>query len=103
MVKVPTAHRLRWTDEFSYLSQPGQREMQAALRYDYRTTVACHRWWQAWLREHRPPTLIAWSVNDPSFIAAGAEAYRRDLPDAEIHKLDVGHFVMDEKKTNWPD
>lgn len=46
---------------------------------------------------------IAWGVNDPSFIAAGAEAYRRDLPDAEIHKLDAGRFVMDEKKTNWPD
>lgn len=59
LVKVPTAHRLRWTDEFSYLSQPGQREMQAALRYDYHTNVACHPWWQAWLREHRPPTLIA--------------------------------------------
>lgn len=77
--------------------------MQAALLYDYRTNVAFYPRRQAWLREHRPPTLIAWGVNDPSFIAAGAEAYRRDLPDAEIHKLDAGHFVMDEKKTNWPD
>ncbi|HEY8248602.1 MAG TPA: hypothetical protein VIG38_15155 [Hyphomicrobium sp.] len=103
LVKVPTAHRLRWTDEFNHLSQPSQREIQAALLYDYRTNVAFCPRWQAWLREHRPPTLIAWGVNDPSFIAAGAEAYRRDLPDAEIHNLDAGRFVMDEKKTNWPD
>lgn len=100
---MPTAHRLRWTDEFNHLSQPSQREIQATLLYDYRTNVAFYPRQQAWLREHRPPTLIAWGVNDPSFIAAGAEDYRRDLPDAEIHKLDAGHFVMDEKKTNWPD
>jgi len=86
-----------WTDEFAHLSKPGQREIQADLLYDYRTNVASYPKWQAWLHEHRPPTLVAWGANDPSFIAAGAAAYQRDLPDAEIHLLDAGHFALDEK------
>ncbi|GLK70167.1 alpha/beta fold hydrolase [Ancylobacter dichloromethanicus] len=86
-----------WTDEFTHISAPGQREIQSALLYDYRTNVASYPTWQAWLREHRPPTLVVWGVNDPSFIAAGAEAFRRDLPDAQIHLLDAGHFALDEK------
>lgn len=86
-----------WTDEDAHLSRPGQREIQAALLYDYRTNVASYPAWQAWLREHKPPTLVVWGRNDPSFIAAGAEAFRPDLPGAEIHLLDAGHFVMDEK------
>ena len=55
------------------------------------------RVWQAWLREHKPPTLVVWGRNDPSFISAGAEAFERDPPDAEIHLLDAGHFALDEK------
>ena len=86
-----------WTDEFAHLSKPGQRAIQAALLYDYRTNVASYPRWQRWLREHRPPTLVVWGANDPSFVAAGATAYRRDLPDAEIHLLDAGHFALDEK------
>jgi pimeloyl-ACP methyl ester carboxylesterase len=86
-----------WTDEFAHLSQPGQREIQAALLYDYRTNVASYPAWQAWLREHKPPTLVVWGANDPSFIAAGATAFRADLPDAEIHLLDAGHFALEEK------
>ena len=86
-----------WTDEFAHLSKPGQREIQAALLYDYRTNVASYPAWQSWLREHKPPTLVAWGKNDPSFIAAGGDAFKRDLPDAEIHQLDAGHFVFDEQ------
>jgi pimeloyl-ACP methyl ester carboxylesterase len=86
-----------WTDEYVHLSRPGQREIQADLLYDYQTNVASYPSWQAWLREHKPPTLVVWGRNDPSFISAGAEAFRRDLPDAEIHLLDAGHFVLDEK------
>jgi pimeloyl-ACP methyl ester carboxylesterase len=86
-----------WTDEFAFLSRPGQREIQAALLYDYRTNVASYPEWHAWLRQHKPPTLVAWGAKDPSFIAAGATAFRRDLPDAEIHLLDAGHFALDEK------
>lgn len=86
-----------WTDEFAGLSRPGQRAIQAALLFDYRTNVAAYPRWQAWLRAHRPPTLVLWGRYDPSFVVAGAEAYRRDLPDARIHLLDGGHFVLDER------
>jgi pimeloyl-ACP methyl ester carboxylesterase len=86
-----------WTNEYAHLSKPGQREIQAALLYDYRTNIASYAAWQAWLREHKPPTLVVWGRNDPSFIAPGAEAFPRDLPEAEIHLLDAGHFALDEK------
>jgi pimeloyl-ACP methyl ester carboxylesterase len=86
-----------WNDEYVGLSRPGQREIQADLLYDYRTNVALYPKWQAWLREHQPPTLIVWGEHDPSFIAAGAEAFLQDLPNAEIHLLDAGHFALDEK------
>jgi pimeloyl-ACP methyl ester carboxylesterase len=53
--------------------------------------------WQAWLRQHKPATLVVWGRYDSSFISPGAEAYKRDVPDAEIHLLDAGHFALDEK------
>jgi pimeloyl-ACP methyl ester carboxylesterase len=86
-----------WTDEFAFLSRPGQREIQADLLYDYRTNVAAYPAWQAWLRQHKPPTLVVWGKNDPSFIGPGGEAFKRDVPEAEIHLLDAGHFALDEK------
>jgi pimeloyl-ACP methyl ester carboxylesterase len=86
-----------WTDEAAHLARPGQQEIQAALLYDYRTNVAAYPVWQAWLRQHKPATLVVWGANDPSFVAAGGRAYQRDLPDAEIHLLDAGHFALDEK------
>lgn len=86
-----------WTDEFSFLSRPGQREIQAELLYDYRTNVASYPAGQGWLRAHQPPTLVLWGRNDPSFIAAGAESFKRDLPNAEVHLLDAGHFALDER------
>jgi pimeloyl-ACP methyl ester carboxylesterase len=90
-----TSHPERY--KFAHLSKPGQREIQADLLYDYRTNVASYPAWQAWLRRHKPQTLVVWGRNDPSFIAPGAEAFKRDLPDAEIHLLDAGHFPWDEK------
>jgi pimeloyl-ACP methyl ester carboxylesterase len=87
-----------WTDEYAHLSRPGQREIQADLLYDYRTNVASYPAWQAWLLEHKPPTLVVWGRNDPSFIAPGAEAFKRDLPGAEIHLLDAGHFAKMTKR-----
>lgn len=86
-----------WTDEYAFLARPGERAIQAALLYDYRTNVAAYPQWQAWLRKHQPPTLVVWGANDPSFIAAGATAYRRDVPHAEVHLLDAGHFALDEQ------
>lgn len=86
-----------WMDEYAILSRPGEREIQAALLYDYRTNVASYPAWQAWLRQHKPATLVMWGRYDPSFIAPGAEGYKRDLPEAELHLLDAGHFALDEK------
>jgi pimeloyl-ACP methyl ester carboxylesterase len=86
-----------WTDEFSFLSRPGQNRIQADLFYDYRTNVASYPRWQDWLRQTQPKLLVAWGRYDPSFAVAGAHAYRRDVPDADVHVLDAGHFALDEK------
>jgi pimeloyl-ACP methyl ester carboxylesterase len=85
-----------WTDEFAFLSRPGQDRIQSDLFYDYRTNVASYPKWQAWLREQQPPTLVTWGAFDPSFTVAGAHAYARDVPSAEVHMLDAGHFALDE-------
>jgi pimeloyl-ACP methyl ester carboxylesterase len=85
-----------WTDELAFLSRPGQDQIQSDLFYDYRTNVASYPHWQAWLRQHQPPLLVLWGNYDPSFMVAGAEAYRGDVPDAEIHLLKAGHFAFDE-------
>lgn len=86
-----------WTDEYALLSRPGNQQIQADLFYDYQTNVASYPKWQAWLREHKPPLLVVWGKYDPSFAVAGAEPFRRDVPDAEIHILEAGHFALDEK------
>jgi pimeloyl-ACP methyl ester carboxylesterase len=86
-----------WEDEYAWLSRPGERAIQESLLYDYRTNVASYPQWQVWLRQHQPPTLVVWGRYDSSFIAPGGEAYKRNLPKAEIHILDAGHFALDEK------
>lgn len=85
-----------WTDEFAHLIRPGQMQIQSDLFYDYRTNVAAYPRWQAWLCAHRPPTLVVWGRYDPSFAVAGAAAYARDVPEAEVHVIDAGHFALDE-------
>ncbi|MGA2126610.1 MAG: alpha/beta hydrolase [Xanthobacteraceae bacterium] len=83
-------------DEFAFLSRPGQAEIQSDLFYDYRTNPASYGRWQAFLRERQPPLLVVWGKYDPSFTTAGALAYRNDVPSAEIHLLEAGHFALDE-------
>jgi pimeloyl-ACP methyl ester carboxylesterase len=85
-----------WGDEFAFLSRPGEAEIQADLFYDYQTNVASYPKWQAWLRRIQPPMLVVWGKYDPSFTVAGATAYQRDVPKAEVHILDAGHFALDE-------
>ncbi len=85
-----------WTDEYAILSRPAEREIQTALLLDYRTNVASYPAWQAWLRAHQPPMLVMWGRYDPSFIVPGAEGYKRDVPSAELHVLEAGHFALDE-------
>lgn len=86
-----------WTDEYAFLSRPGQREIQSDLFYDYRTNVASYPQWQAWMRKTQPKMLVVWGRYDPSFLPVEAQAYRRDVRDAEVHVLDAGHFALDEK------
>ncbi|AKJ67654.1 alpha/beta hydrolase [Pandoraea thiooxydans] len=85
-----------WCDEFAFLSRPGQVDIQTELFYDYRNNVAAYPRWQAWLREHRPPLLVVWGRHDPSFAVQGALAYQQDVPEAEVHLLEAGHFALDE-------
>jgi pimeloyl-ACP methyl ester carboxylesterase len=84
-----------WTDEFAFLNQPGQAEIQSDLFYDYRTNVDSYPRWQAWLREKQPRLLVIWGKFDPSFDLSEPEAYRRDVPNAQVHLLDAGHFALD--------
>ena len=86
-----------WTDEFYFLNQPGQADIQTELFFDYQNNVKAYPVWQKWLRDHQPPILVLWGRYDPSFTVAGAEAYRKDVPGAEVHILDAGHFALDEQ------
>ncbi|MCK2213648.1 alpha/beta hydrolase [Actinomadura sp. ATCC 31491] len=86
-----------WTLDQHFLDLPGRREAQLALALDYRSNVELYPAWQAWLREHRPPTLVLWGRGDAFFPEAGAHAYRKDVPDAEVHVFDTGHFALEER------
>jgi pimeloyl-ACP methyl ester carboxylesterase len=84
-----------WTDEFRFLEQPGQAAIQSDLFYDYRTNVASYPKWQAWMRQTQPRLLVIWGKHDPSFDLSEPDAYRRDVPKAQVHVLDAGHFAID--------
>jgi pimeloyl-ACP methyl ester carboxylesterase len=84
-----------WTDEFAFLSQPGQAEIQSDLFYDYRTNVEAYPRWQAWMRDRQPHLLVIWGKHDLSFERSEPEAYRHDVPNARVHVLDAGHFALD--------
>ncbi|HEU5028848.1 MAG TPA: alpha/beta hydrolase [Spirillospora sp.] len=86
-----------WTLDQHFLDLPGRKEAQVALAFDYRSNVERYGAWQAWLRERTPPTLIVWGRNDPFFTEPGARAYLRDVPDAELHVLDTGHFALEDR------
>ena len=84
-----------WTDEFAFLSAPGQGDIQSDLFYDYRTNVDAYPKWQAWMRERQPRLLVIWGKYELSFDSSEPEAYRRDVPKAEVHIVDGGHFALD--------
>jgi pimeloyl-ACP methyl ester carboxylesterase len=86
-----------WTDEFYFLNQPGQADIQSDLFYDYRTNVEAYPKWQAWMREKQPKLLVIWGKYDLSFDPSEPEAYRKDVPGARVHVLDAGHFALDTK------
>ncbi|MEU3011587.1 alpha/beta fold hydrolase [Nocardia asteroides] len=84
-----------WTLDQAYLDRPGNKEIQLQLFADYKNNLDGYPGFQKYFAEHRPPTLITWGEHDEIFGADGARAYLRDLPDAELHLLDAGHFALE--------
>jgi pimeloyl-ACP methyl ester carboxylesterase len=84
-----------YTLDIAYMARPGAEEIQLDLVLDYRSNVAMYDAFQAYFREWQPPFLAAWGKRDAHFIPAGALAYKRDLPKAEVHLLDAGHFALE--------
>ena len=85
-----------WVLDQHLLDRPGNKEAQLDLFHDYQFNLDAYPDFQRYFRDHRPPLLAVWGRNDEVFGPAGAEAFRRDLPDAEIHLLDTGHFALED-------
>ena len=83
------------TLDIHYMHRPDAQEVQLDLILDYRSNIALYPAFQAYFRERRPPLLAVWGRHDPFFLPAGAEAYRRDLPDAQVRFFDTGHFALE--------
>jgi pimeloyl-ACP methyl ester carboxylesterase len=86
-----------WVHDQALLDRPGQKDIQLDLFYDYRTNVALYPQFQAFFRARKPPTLIVWGKNDKIVPASGATPYLRDLPKAELHLIDSGHFALEDR------
>ena len=86
-----------YTLDLALLNRPGNDEIQLDLFGDYQSNVALYPRFQAYFRARKPPLLAAWGRNDAFFLPPGAEAFKRDIPDAEIHLLDAGHFALETK------
>jgi pimeloyl-ACP methyl ester carboxylesterase len=94
---VPDPERVSpdlWTLDQHFLDLPGRDRVMLDLIYDYTSNVALYPAWQAYLREQHPPLLVTWGANDKYFVVEGARAYLADVPNAEIHLLDTGHFAL---------
>jgi pimeloyl-ACP methyl ester carboxylesterase len=95
---VPDVSRIEpeayWLDA-ALLAQPGMMELQVDLKLDYKANLERYPLYQQYLRTHRPPLLAIWGKNDSFFIPPGAEAFRRDVPDAVVQLLDAGHFALE--------
>src|SRR5262249_54015467 len=87
----PDAYTL---DQF-FLDRPGNTAIQLELLYDYQSNVALYDDWHDYFRAAQPRMLIVWGINDPFFTVQGAKAYRRDIPHAELHFFDTGHFALE--------
>jgi pimeloyl-ACP methyl ester carboxylesterase len=85
-----------WESDYGFMRRPHAVRINLDLFYDYRTNVELYPVWQRFLRERRPKTVIFWGQDDVFFTPAGGEAYLQDLPDAEIHRLQAGHFAVED-------
>jgi pimeloyl-ACP methyl ester carboxylesterase len=86
-----------WLHDQTLLDRPGNKDIQLDLFRDYRTNVSMYPQFQEFFRRRKPPTLIVWGANDKIFPSDGARGYLRDLPHAELHLLDTGHFALEDK------
>jgi pimeloyl-ACP methyl ester carboxylesterase len=86
-----------WSDEYAFLNAPVQAQIQSDLFYDYRTNVTAYPKWQAWMQKTQPKLLVVWGKHDLSFDLGEPERYRKDVPSAQVHVLDAGHFALDTK------
>jgi pimeloyl-ACP methyl ester carboxylesterase len=82
-------------DQF-FLDRPGNDAIQLDLLYDYQSNVGLYDSWHEYFRVKQPRMLIVWGMNDPFFTVEGAKAYQRDLPQAELHLIDTGHFALED-------
>jgi pimeloyl-ACP methyl ester carboxylesterase len=85
-----------WESDLAFLQRPHAVRINLDLFYDYRTNLVEYPRWQEFFRRCRPPTQIFWGQGDPFFTPAGGESYLRDLPEAEMHRLDTGHFALED-------
>ncbi|HUN36884.1 MAG TPA: alpha/beta hydrolase [Trebonia sp.] len=84
-----------YTLDNHYLTRPGADEIQLDLFLDYASNVDLYPQFQDYFRAHQPPMLAIWGQNDPFFLPAGAEAFKRDIPDVDVRLLDTGHFALE--------
>jgi pimeloyl-ACP methyl ester carboxylesterase len=85
-----------WIMDVALMERPGNKAIQLELQADYGNNLTKYPEWQNYLRKYHPSTLVVWGKNDPIFGPKGAEAFERDVPDAEIHLLETGHFALEE-------
>jgi len=86
-----------WNSDFAFVQRPNSIELNLDLFYDYRTNVDLYPEWQAYLRANKPKTIIFWGQKDIFFTPEGGDAYLNDLPEAEVHRLDAGHFAVEDR------
>jgi len=85
-----------WTLDQALQDRPGNKAIQLQILYDTKTNLDSYASFQAYFKKHQPPTLIVWGKNDGIFTVEGVRSYQRDLPDAEVHLFDTGHFALEE-------
>lgn len=85
-----------WEMDWAFMQRPHAVRMNLDLFYDYRTNVPLYPAWQEFLRTHKPKTIIFWGQDDVFFTREGGEAFLKDLPGAEMHRLEAGHFAVED-------
>ena len=86
-----------WVIDQAYQDRPGNKEIQLSILYNAKRNLDVYADWQEYFRKQQPPTLIVWGKNDGIFTVEGAELFKRDIPSAELHLLDTGHFALEEE------